>query len=198
MCWFLQGKLCQPDSTVLCVRPFSIAFPLHTLSHNRVKLYHFLLCCSSIYFHAVVSGRPADHADKSESFQSFLDWSIIPTRKTLITPVSRLQLSQISWHLHSLRGIILWMCLLNLMYTWVHSGTLITAHIHTNTHWEAHRGTDIHKNEHPLQSYPHSVSVSHLTKGGWCVHYLPLGRSVTGRGGTSSSISKIMGLFSNC
>lgn len=194
MCWFLQGKLNQPDSTVLCVTPFSIAFPLHTISHNRVKPYHFLLCCGSIYFHAVVCGRPADHAGKSESFQSFLDWSIIPTRKTLITPVS--QLSQISWQLHSLRGIILWMYLFK---PHVHMGALVYPNDHLHPHKHSLRGTlrhrHIHKNEHPLQSYSHSVSFSHLIKEGWCVHYLPL--AVTGRDGTTSSSSKVMGPVSN-
>lgn len=111
-----------------------------------------------------MSGSSVDHAGKSESFQSFLVLSIIPTRKTLITTVGQFPLSQIPRHLPALQDITSWMMLWSCTHSL--SESIYTTHecwqdirVHMHKHTWAHNNTNIHsihtKWARPSQSYPH-------------------------------------------
>lgn len=103
----LLAGLCQ----TLC-EAFFIAFRFpYTKAHQSETITFLTVLLQPIFSRCGEweTGSPADHAGKSDSFQSFLVLSIIPTRKTLITTVSQFLLSQIPRHLPALQDVIPWM-----------------------------------------------------------------------------------------
>lgn len=94
-------------------------------------------------------GRTVDHAGKSESFQSFLIFSIIPTRKTLITTVGLFLLSQIPRH------IIPW--------TWLSS--FAQSRRHNPWEWAGHRGIQcMHKHMWSTHSHKDTMAYTYTQK----------------------------------
>lgn len=109
-------------------------------------------------------GRTVNHAGKSESFQSFSVFSIIPTRKTLITAAGLFLLSQISRH------IIPW--------TWLSS--FAQSRRHNPRGWAGHGGTQCMRkhtwsaHSHKDTTIPRAASLSQLATGGRSIYLQPL------------------------